>query len=162
MLIRVFRWSSSLLAWVWAPVVLKMLIAIGAFAALAQVGTSAAAHLPAGRTMLSSKIPTAVAGAVARAAPAVAPSVEASAATSARPCGKDGAWTADGRLRINVATRKDFERLPGIGAKRADAIVTLRERIGRFRRARDLMRVRGIGPRSIKKLTPLIVVDAVR
>ena len=57
----------------------------------------------------------------------------------------------------------DFEamvKLPGVGDKRAQAIVAMRERLGgRFRRIEDLMRVRGIGFRSIKKLKPLVVLD---
>jgi len=90
------------------------------------------------------------------------------AAVSAKPassgCPKSrsakGAWTDDGRLLINVGTAADFEKLPGIGTKRAAAIVALRERLGGFRRTRDLMRVRGIGFRSMQKLAPLIVLGS--
>jgi competence protein ComEA len=60
---------------------------------------------------------------------------------------------------LNTASVEDFDRLPGIGKSRAEAIVALRERLGRFRKPTDLLRVRGIGVRSLKKLLPLIVVD---
>ena len=50
-------------------------------------------------------------------------------------------------------------KLPTIGRKRAKAIVALRKRLGRFRSPRDLMRVRGIGYRSLKRLQPVLVVE---
>jgi competence protein ComEA len=51
-------------------------------------------------------------------------------------------------------------RLPGIGRRRAEAIVELRKRLKRFRTANDLLRVRGIGPKSLKRMLPQLVVDA--
>jgi competence protein ComEA len=50
-------------------------------------------------------------------------------------------------------------RLPGIGKKRADAILALRTRLGRFKRPTDLLRVRGLGARRLKRLLPHLVVD---
>ena len=68
--------------------------------------------------------------------------------------------TDDGRVILNVAGTRDLVRLPGVGAKRAEAIVKMRRRLGgRFRSLRQLMRVRGIGPRSLKKLKPHLVLD---
>jgi competence protein ComEA len=73
--------------------------------------------------------------------------------------GGGAAVTADGKVRINVASEQDLRRLPGIGATRARAILALRERLGRFRRAEDLLRVKGIGRRMLGRLRPLVIID---
>lgn len=67
--------------------------------------------------------------------------------------------TADGRIILNTANADELVKLPGIGKSRAAAILALRKRLGRFRRVRDLLRVRGIGFRSLRKIEPLVVVD---
>ncbi len=56
--------------------------------------------------------------------------------------------TDDGRVILNRADEHELRRLPGVGARRAEAIVRLRKRLGRFRRIQDLLRVRGIGPKQ--------------
>ncbi|MCL2722889.1 MAG: helix-hairpin-helix domain-containing protein [Polyangiaceae bacterium] len=61
---------------------------------------------------------------------------------------------------LNTAGEDEFRRLPGVGAKRAAAIVALRRRIGRFQRIEDLMRVKGIGRTAIRKWRPLVRLDA--
>ena len=79
-----------------------------------------------------------------------------------RPCAErpPSGTTEDGRVILNLAKVSDLVRLPGVGEKRALAIVDIRERLGgRFRSLRQLMRVRGIGPRSLKKLRPHLVLD---
>ena len=67
--------------------------------------------------------------------------------------------TADGRIILNTANAQELVKLPGIGKSRAAAILALRKKLGRFRRVRDLLRVRGIGFRSLRKIQPLVVVD---
>ena len=67
--------------------------------------------------------------------------------------------TADGRVILNTATARQLTRLPGIGMKRAAKIVALRARIGRFRKLTDLLRIRGIGRKSLRKMLPRIVLD---
>jgi len=70
------------------------------------------------------------------------------------------ALTADGKVILNLASVTDLVRLPGIGQKRGQAIVELRKRLGgRFRRVRDLLRIRGIGYRTMKRIEPLVVLD---
>ena len=61
------------------------------------------------------------------------------------------------RIDINQASAEQLQTLPGIGAKRADAIVKQRES-RRFTRVSQLLRVRGIGRRTLKRLRPLIFV----
>jgi competence protein ComEA len=67
--------------------------------------------------------------------------------------------TKDGKVILNTADADDFTRLPGVGRRRAEEIVALRTRLKRFRKVTDLLRVRGIGPRSLKRLMPLVVLD---
>ena len=68
--------------------------------------------------------------------------------------------TDDGKVILNLATVEDLRHLPGVGPKRADAILALRARLGRFKQVNDLLRVKGIGVRGLKKLMPHIVLDA--
>ena len=62
-------------------------------------------------------------------------------------------------LGLNSATESDFDRLPGVGPKKAQEIVQLRQRLGRFKKVADLLRVRGVGPKTLKKWQGLLVVD---
>jgi competence ComEA-like helix-hairpin-helix protein len=54
-------------------------------------------------------------------------------------------------IDVNRASQKELESLPGIGPKLADAILKNRLEKGLFHRADDLLRVRGIGPKRLKK-----------
>ena len=67
--------------------------------------------------------------------------------------------TPDGKVVLNAATAEELTRLPGVGRRRADAIVKLRTRLKRFRRVSDLLRVRGIGVRSLRRMKPHLVLD---
>jgi competence protein ComEA len=67
--------------------------------------------------------------------------------------------TPDGKVILNVASAEELTRLPGVGQSRAEAIVALRTRLKRFRRTSDLLRVRGIGVRSLKRMLPHLVLD---
>lgn len=68
--------------------------------------------------------------------------------------------TPDGKVVLNLANAEELARLPSVGPKRAQAILALRARLKRFRRATDLLRVRGIGPKTLKRMLPHLVVDA--
>jgi competence protein ComEA len=67
--------------------------------------------------------------------------------------------TPDGKVILNSAGVKDLTRLPGVGRRRAEQIIELRTRLKRFRRVTDLLRVRGIGVRGLRRLQPHIVLD---
>jgi competence protein ComEA len=69
------------------------------------------------------------------------------------------AASPDDPVVLNEATEGDLRRLPGIGAKRADAILALRARLGRFRAVEDLLKVRGIGRATLRRLRPLVRLD---
>jgi competence protein ComEA len=137
----------------WTPLFGRALVGLAVFLVLAHIGAGAAAHLPKVEGAPSA---SAVGAAVARA------SAVGSAKPSASPCPKPvSKGASDGPIVVNEADASTFTRLPGVGEKRAQAIVALRDKLGgRFRRLRDLMRVRGIGYRSFKKLEPMIVLDA--
>jgi competence protein ComEA len=68
--------------------------------------------------------------------------------------------TADGRVILNRASALDLQRLPGVGARRAAAILDLRQRLGRFRNPGDLLRIKGIGRRTLERMLPQLVLDA--
>ena len=56
-------------------------------------------------------------------------------------------------LDLNAASFADLQVLPGIGPERARAIVRERAR-GPFRSRADLMRVSGIGPKTVERIAP--------
>lgn len=60
------------------------------------------------------------------------------------------------RLDLNSATVEELVALPGIGPKRAQAIINLRSQQGRFRCIEDLLRVRGIGRKTLKLIEPYV------
>jgi competence protein ComEA len=68
--------------------------------------------------------------------------------------------TPDDPVVLNTATVDDLRRLPGVGEKRALAILELRAKLGRFRQVDDLLRVKGIGRKTLQKLRPLVRLDA--
>lgn len=72
----------------------------------------------------------------------------------------EGGVLADGRVVLNRAGLADLMQLPGVGEKRARAIATLRERVGRFRSVRDLLRVKGLGVKLLRRIEPKLVLDA--
>lgn len=66
------------------------------------------------------------------------------------------AGEAAGVVNLNTASAEELERLPGIGPTRATAILALRARLGRFARLEQLLRVKGIGRATFRKLRPLL------
>ena len=175
---------------VWAPVALKLLgLALGMIA-LAGVGIASilsgvggvAVPLPGmmgndiHQAWLASK-PTASASASASAsagagagtgtgtgagAASGAKAADSAAAPAASPAvaSASAGMTEDGKVILNLATVEDLRHLPGVGAKRADAILILRARLGHFKHVNDLLRVKGIGVKGLKKILPHIVLDA--
>lgn len=101
---------------------------------------------------LAAPAPREVASVVA-AAPAEGPAAPGNAARSA------GAASPNDPVLLNTATVEDLRRLPGVGPKRADAILALRSRLGRFRTVEDLLKVKGIGRATLRRLRPLVRLD---
>jgi competence protein ComEA len=74
------------------------------------------------------------------------------------------AWSASGAklLNVNTADTVQLQALPGIGPKKAEAIVLYRASNGPFRQIDDLILVKGIGPKTLEKLRPLVTVGKQR
>jgi competence protein ComEA len=66
---------------------------------------------------------------------------------------------ADGRVVLNAASEAELTKLPGIGPSRARAILALRQRLTKFRAVEDLLRIKGIGRKMLRRLRPSVVVD---
>ncbi|HEX5102073.1 MAG TPA: helix-hairpin-helix domain-containing protein [Polyangiaceae bacterium] len=171
---------------VWGPVLAKGAAILGGMLALAAIGASSLSR-GAGVTLPTDTLVPAPASAGPRAggaAPAHHASVtragvvplagapEPSAGPSALddaapdggvptpPAGASPGLTADGKVILNRADASDLRHLPGVGPKRAEAIIALRAKLGgRFKRITDLLRVKGIGPKGLKKIEPHVVLD---
>jgi len=57
-------------------------------------------------------------------------------------------------VNLNTATVTELMQLPRIGARTAERIVAFRKQHGGFRRAEELMNVKGIGEKSFTRLKP--------
>ncbi|WP_375103732.1 ComEA family DNA-binding protein [Paenibacillus sp. RS8] len=63
----------------------------------------------------------------------------------------------EGKVNVNTAGARELMDLPGIGEKKAQAMIDYRNREGAFRNLSDLGKVKGIGPKMLEKLKPLVV-----
>jgi competence ComEA-like helix-hairpin-helix protein len=61
------------------------------------------------------------------------------------------------RVDINRAGVEEIEGLPGISRGVAESVVETRKRLGGFRRPEDLLKVRGIKGKLLKKILPFLV-----
>jgi competence protein ComEA len=62
-------------------------------------------------------------------------------------------------LNLNQASAAELARVPGITQALAKRIVEQRTRVGGFSELEDLRAVKGIGPVTLKRLQPSLVVD---
>lgn len=62
-------------------------------------------------------------------------------------------------IDLNRADAQELIQLPGIGPARAQAIVDYRTRHGPFRRIAQLLRIRGIGRATLRRLRPFLVIS---
>lgn len=124
---------------------LVVLSLVGRFAVAG--GQASPVTVGASAEPIASLAPVPVAAAVADASAAPPPATHAAHATEDDP------------VYLNDATVDDLRRLPGIGEKRALAILELRRKLGRFKQIEDLLRVKGIGRATLRRLRPLVRVD---
>jgi competence protein ComEA len=137
--------STRWLVWLFAPIVLVVLVFVGRGASSA----GPAAPTDADTTDAASESEDAAeVGALADASDA--------ASASAVEVQPDGAVVVD----LNRATETELRKLPGVGPQKARAIVELRVRIGGIKRVEDLTRIKGFGRASIRKLRPFVRVGA--
>lgn len=138
----------------WTGPLIKLAGVGAALALLAWLGERAVVHaaVAPGSAPALSATSAAAAGPASSAIPAAAPAPAAPAAAPLRASDADP-------VVLNTATTEDLERLPGVGPKRARAILEQRARQGRFRQVEDLMKVRGIGRATLRRLRPLVRLD---
>lgn len=99
-----------------------------------------------------------VAAAVLAACVGVVPSAEAQARGGRAATVEAAPASSEGVVNIQTASTEELQRLPGIGPSKATAIVTHREH-NPFRRVEDIMRVRGIGRATFRRLRPYLSVS---
>ena len=63
-------------------------------------------------------------------------------------------------IDLNRCEAGDLEKLPGIGPVRAIRIVEWREKHGPFRSSKDLIRVPGVGAKTLARVDSLIIAGA--
>lgn len=154
----------------WAPVVVRALAVALVMALLAFFGAISMARSLEGKLELPlidarlgaawlapDRAPPAPAATEDGGAPVEPPSESAT-------CGDAGAHvvpgvTPDGKVILNTAGVSDLQRLPGVGKRRAEQIIALRARLKRFRKTTDLLRVKGIGVRGLRRMQPHLVLD---
>ena len=164
---------ASLRTSVWSKPIARVLLLVAGLAILGIVGRAAGARadLPAppavdlavdaganaapAALLLAAPGPCSNSSTASGAPPSFA-SPEAPVAAAATRSRRDNEATAEDPVVLNTATASDLRRLPGVGAKRAEAIIALRARLGRFRQLEDLLRVRGIGRATLRRLRPVV------
>ncbi|MEK6775644.1 MAG: helix-hairpin-helix domain-containing protein [bacterium] len=70
------------------------------------------------------------------------------------------AKTKTEKINLNQATAAEISALPGLGEKKAEAIVEYRTQNGPFAAVEDLLKVKGIGEKLLEKIKPMIMVEA--
>src|SRR4051812_2879001 len=183
-------WFAPVQKSVWLEPVLKLCGMALLLAVLAGIGVVATTYakpglkLPQGSRALTDALgtswlkPTPAPDSAPVVAPSLAPPVPASHVVPTQtlelaageplppapePAPSEGAppgITPDGKVILNLASADELTKLPGVGAKRAAAIVALRVKLKRFKHPTDLLRVKGIGPRSLQRMLPHLVLDA--
>jgi competence protein ComEA len=97
--------------------------------------------------VLALTLTLALAGAAGAPASAAPPAAPKAAASEARP------------IDINTADGTALESVPGIGKSLSQRILAFREKNGAFQSVDDLLKVPGIGEKSIQKLRPYLTVS---
>jgi len=62
-------------------------------------------------------------------------------------------------LDLNTARAQELQLLPGIGAVKAAQILEFRDSLGGFTNVDELVKVKGIGPKTLEKLRPYVEVE---
>lgn len=154
---RMLAWVSRLSCSVWWKPALKTGFLLVLVVGLSWFGSSYAASPSLPPLELDSGL--ALASSSARPREASPSGSSARPASSVAPPASGSGVLADGRVVLNLATVEELCKLPGIGPSRANKILALRDKQGRFKSVRDLRKVRGIGVKSLKRLEPLVVLD---
>ncbi len=68
----------------------------------------------------------------------------------------DSLKDVSGKININTASLSELISLPGIGEKRAQKIISYREKAGNFKNKEDIKKVKGIGEGIYTKIKDMI------
>ena len=60
------------------------------------------------------------------------------------------------KININTASKKELETIPGVGPVTAQRIIKFRQKSGRFNTLKDILQIKGIGPKTLKKIERFI------
>lgn len=63
-----------------------------------------------------------------------------------------------GKIDLNDASKQELMALPGIGPKRAQMILKLRDSLGPFERLDQLLEIKGISKGVLDQIRPYVVV----
>jgi competence protein ComEA len=63
-------------------------------------------------------------------------------------------------IDLNKANSEQLQTIRGIGPSLARRIIQFRKENGSFKRVEDLLKVRGIGEKSLAKISPYLVVKS--
>lgn len=67
--------------------------------------------------------------------------------------------TANLRININTADKKELMKLPGIGTGLSDRIINYRKNKGSFKSINEITNIRGIGKKRFEKILPFIYIE---
>ena len=72
-----------------------------------------------------------------------------------------GGWAASPAfvVDVNTASQAELQALPEIGSSLAERIVQYRQTHGRFESVEAMQAVRGLGPKTLEQLRPMLSVD---
>lgn len=71
----------------------------------------------------------------------------------------DPAQQAVQKIDINTASRDELMKLRGVGEANADRIIEYRETHGPFKQPEDIMKVKGVGPKTLEDNKDVISVE---
>lgn len=87
------------------------------------------------------------------------PQANANAKLATRSARRKHKLPPGARIDLNQANLVQFEELPGIGSKKAQAILSFRQRHGLFTALQELGQVSGIGPRLLSRVLPHVTLS---
>jgi len=57
------------------------------------------------------------------------------------------------KININTANKNELTKIKGIGPSKADKIIAFREKVGKFEKKEDLLQIKGIGEKTLEKMS---------
>ena len=139
-----------------------LLTVTGVIAGRKPAGATTVPALALSTALLVASAPTAAATPsplAGGATPVPLPERDAATSPSPPPPPPSGGLLPDGRVILNLASEEELRKLPRVGPSRAKSIFALRTKLGKFRSVNDLLRVKGIGRKTLEHLKPKMVLD---